>query len=115
MQWLYQSGIGATRQLVVYKEFRLPDLAFFITIFSFIGAITAWIITGNFFWMTAPLICLIGAALMHIGGKFALTPTRPRQSVTAIAIDVCLIGCYYVGRTVGPLVLLTKKSKSNAQ
>lgn len=106
MQWLYQSGVGATRQLIRFREVRLPDLAFAVTLLTTLGAIVLTTITKTGIWFAAPMLGLLSASFMHIRGKFDLPLTNSLQSVGAITTDALLIFCYYVGRTVGPALLI---------
>lgn len=103
MQWLFQSGIGATRQLIRFKEIRLPDIAFALTFVTFLGAIILTIALGFWIAFIVPLLGIFGASLLHLNGKFYLAE-KPLPAIGALLTNSLLIGCYYVGRIVGPAV-----------
>jgi GT2 family glycosyltransferase len=109
MQWLYQSGIGATRQLFRFREIRLPDLAFFATIGSLLLAIVLACVAGTALGFMVPVLGVLGASVLHMRGKFYLPSSRPLAVIGALATDALLVACYYVGRTVGPFVYLANK------
>jgi len=111
VQWLYQSGIGATRQLIRFREVRLPDLAFFATLLSTICAIILTILTSTGLWFLVPMLGLLGASFMHVRGKFSLGRDTAASNVGAILVDTLLIFSYYVGRLVGPFILLGRGKK----
>lgn len=106
MLWLYQSGVGATRQLLRFHEVRLPDLAFAGTLLATIGAIILSFVTNTGTWFVLPLLGLVGASFMHIRNKFYLPLSHLLTVVVAIIVDSVLICCYYLGRTIGPIIYL---------
>ncbi len=101
MLWLYQSGVGATRQLMRFKAVRLPDLAFAATVGSLIVAVAINIITGNVFLYAVPLLGVFGASLLHLRGKFYLSLNHGLRSAGALCTYALLIVCYYIGRLSG--------------
>jgi glycosyltransferase involved in cell wall biosynthesis len=111
MHWLYQSGVGATRQLFRFKEIRLPDLAFAATLGATILALVLCLVSGSPLWFIFPLLCVFGASFMHLKGKFWLTFRRPIASLGSLCLNTILIFCYYVGRLVGPLVYVVQVKK----
>lgn len=100
MLWLYQSGVGATRQFIRFREIRLPDLAFAATIATLALAIAVNIIYGSPLGYAIPLLGIIGASLLHLRGKFYLGAS-PFGSLAALVTNSLLIFCYYVGRLTG--------------
>jgi glycosyltransferase involved in cell wall biosynthesis len=109
MVWLYQSGVGATRQLLKFREIRLPDMSFAITFFCLIGAVILSIVTSFMVWLLAPVLCVLGASFLHTRGKFRIQLFNPR-AIGAILTDALLIISYYAGRSIGMLVYVTKAS-----
>lgn len=99
VRWLYQSGLGASRQLVRYGEVRVPDIA----LAGQAGALLA----GAYLRRRRPRLCvglpvayLLATALAHLGYKFSLK-ARPAPLLGAWAADTVLLGSYFTGRVVG--------------
>jgi len=100
--WLYQSGVGASRQLAQYSEIRVPDLAFAgqaaaIGVATVIAALRrpksplAWVV---------PIAYLFAASAAHVNRKFEARGAVGRF-VLATATDTVLLGSYFAGRAVG--------------
>jgi hypothetical protein len=111
LRWLFTTGKGATRQLLTYRQIRVPDLA--------AGAFVAGLAAGIAVAVVAsPLGLLIPAALLlaisaqHVRSRFE-TPLRRWPSVlAATAIDSSLLLAYFTGRVVGLTWLLKKLGDS---
>jgi glycosyltransferase involved in cell wall biosynthesis len=109
MFWLYQSGIGATRQLFRFKEIRLPDLAFASTVAAFVLAIVLIWWAKTYLGFVLPLLALFGASFMHLRSKFLLPFEKTLAIVGSLIVNTTLISCYYTGRLVGPAVLIKNR------
>jgi glycosyltransferase involved in cell wall biosynthesis len=101
VQWLFVTGIGASRQFYEHREIRLPDLAFFGFVFVLFASIAA-LILGTPWYIPANALAsyLTVSSAMHLSGKFALGRT-PFKSFAALLINDVLLGAYYIGRMVG--------------
>jgi glycosyltransferase involved in cell wall biosynthesis len=108
MFWLYQTGIGATRQLANFKEVRLPDMAFFGTVLALVFSVMISLITKNAVWLILPLLCLAGTSFMHLHTKFGVSLKGLFMWLCAFVVNTVLIFCYYVGRLVATILLFTK-------
>lgn len=102
LNWLFTSGLGASRQFYEHKEVRLPDLAFFgfvgLLLVSLIGVLAAAIPMALVF---AALFAYVSASsLMHLHGKFELART-PLKSLAGLLVNDTLLLAYYLGRCVG--------------
>jgi glycosyltransferase involved in cell wall biosynthesis len=100
--WLYQSGIGASRQLARYHEVRTPDVAFAGQLATIgIAALIAARRRANspFAWV-APFAYLFAVSAVHVNGKFEVRGATGR-SVLAMATDTVFLGGYFAGRAVG--------------
>jgi glycosyltransferase involved in cell wall biosynthesis len=102
VKWLFQSGIGATRQLLCFREVRMPDLA----AGGFVGVVSmaaVAMVCLNLSWLLA-LLLIVGyvsaGSLAHLYGKFELLKT-PLKSCLAIAVNDVLMTSYYFGRLFG--------------
>ncbi len=103
LSWLFESGVGASRQFYEHKQVRLPDLAFF-------GFVIAMLVTiiGGFFIPTSLLTVLIildllyvsASSAMHLFTKFNLSKTLVR-SVFGVIANMTLLVSYYLGRSLG--------------
>jgi glycosyltransferase involved in cell wall biosynthesis len=102
LRWLYQSGIGATRQYRRYRQLRVADVAF--------GACWGVAISGTVIGrllgrrgaaLALPAITCVGIAGAHTATRFELRKSGPARAGAAIATDSVLIAAYLVGRTIG--------------
>jgi GT2 family glycosyltransferase len=108
LHWLFTSGRGATRQLLVYRQVRVPDLA----VGAFVGSAAAGIAVAV---AVSPLGLLIPAAVLtavsaqHIRSRFETPPRRWRSVLAAVGIDGALLLAYFTGRVAGLSWLLRKR------
>jgi glycosyltransferase involved in cell wall biosynthesis len=102
LQWLYQSGIGATRQYRRYRQVRMADVAFGaywgVAIFS---AVIGRLLGRGGAALALPIITCIGIAGVHTATRFDLRKAGPARASAAIATDSVFIVAYFVGRTIG--------------
>ncbi|HEX8762610.1 MAG TPA: hypothetical protein VF733_02510, partial [Candidatus Saccharimonadales bacterium] len=102
LSWLFESGIGASRQFYEHRQIRLPDIAFV----GFMGLLLLGIllpILGVVPWWVSLIVLFLyvsATSLMHLRGKFYLERT-PLRSVAGLLINDTLIAMYYLGRAVG--------------
>ncbi len=114
LNYFYESGIGATRQLINFKKIRMPDIAFISTLLFTIIALIASMKTNNNILFILPLVCLIVTSFMHLQSKFNLTSYNKIIILGASLANAILIICYYIGRIVGPFLYIKKfKIKTN--
>ena len=98
--WLYQSGRGATRQLLRYRRVRVPDVATAMAVT--VGAISVagaawgrWAVTG-----VAPA-WLVGLAAVHLAYKFEARRPEAARWPAAVCAHAGLLGAYFAGRLTG--------------
>jgi glycosyltransferase involved in cell wall biosynthesis len=113
LRWLFQMGIGATRQLVSHRDVRLPDLTaagFILT--AAIGAIV--VVRGAaLYGVLIPAIYIALASTLHIRSKFRTPVRQLPQVLAAIGVDCAMLTAYFVGRLVGlPVLLFAGRSRS---
>lgn len=100
LAWLYQSGVGASRQLERYRRLRKPDVAFFVFLAS-----AALALTLKRFSKRSRLLRLLGVQLaisvLHVGGKFAFRKRELGRFALAAVTDAALLGAYFSGRIAG--------------
>jgi glycosyltransferase involved in cell wall biosynthesis len=103
LSWLFESGIGASRQLRRYRQIRQPDLV-----------LAAWLALGPVAGLLAsrgrtrtalglPTAFLLGAAGAHVATRFVWGPGQRLRFAGAVVIDTLLLGAYLSGRVVGLL------------
>jgi GT2 family glycosyltransferase len=110
--WLYQSGIGASRQLARYNEVRVPDLAFAGQLAAIgLAAVLAARRRGNspLAW-SLPLAYLLATSAVHMSQKFEARGSAGRF-VLATAADTALLGGYFAGRAVGAKSFFQRRSE----
>ena len=111
--WLYQSGVGASRQLARYNEVRTPDIAFAgqLTTIGLAMVIAARRRSTRPFAWVAPFAYLFAVAAAHVNGKFEVRGA-PRRFVQATATDAVLLAAYFAGRAVGAKSFLRSRSEN---
>lgn len=98
--WLFAIGRGATRQLLVYRQIRTPDLAACAFLFGAIaGAIVSLLVTP--FGIAIPVAILLAVSAQHVRSRFETPVRRWRSVAAAIAIDATLLLAYFTGRVAG--------------
>jgi glycosyltransferase involved in cell wall biosynthesis len=111
--WLYQSGVGASRQLARYNEIRTPDVAFAGQLVT-IGVATVIAArrraNSPFAWI-APFAYLFAVSAAHVNGKFEVRGAAGRF-VLATATDAVLLASYFAGRAVGAKSFLRRRSEN---
>ncbi len=104
LSWLFESGIGASRQFYEHRQIRLPDLAFAGFIGLLLLTVLVPLVTSLPWWIGLVVLFLYVSAssLMHLMGKFFLERT-PLRSIAGLLINDTLITAYYLGRAIGLL------------
>lgn len=102
ISWLFESGIGASRQFYEHPRIRLPDMAyaaFVVVSVTSLSLVVTQLLPG---WIALAAIAgiLITSSAMHLRGKFHLSHTVAKSGV-AIIINASILLSYYIGRTVG--------------
>jgi len=99
--WLFESGIASTRQLFTYRQWRKPDSAAALFLFTLAGSALTIQFTP---WACAiPIAFIIVVSATHIASKFEVSRT-PLRAVTSTVVHSPLITCYLVGRLLGIFV-----------
>lgn len=101
VRWLFEIGIGATRQFRTYREIRQPD----IVAFGFVGAlaigITVAALTGNPVGLAVPLCFVVAASAQHVRTRFKIGLADIARTLPAVAVNALLLTAYFAGRIVG--------------
>ena len=101
IRWLFDSGMGATRQLLVYRQIRMPDLvtgAFLVSLAA--GVLLQGIADAPAGW-AIPAAVLLAASTQHVRTRFETPATRLPNVGFAIALDSAHLLAYFAGRVAG--------------
>jgi hypothetical protein len=111
LRWLFITGKGATRQLLTYRQIRVPDLAAGAIVVGAAAGVTV-AATVSPFGLLIPAALLLAITVQHVRSRFE-TPLRRWRSVTAaIGVDSALLIAYFTGRLVGLTWLARKRPRS---
>jgi Glycosyl transferase family 2 len=101
MRWLFESGAGATRQLVAYREIRQPDLAagaFVVAAgLGVLAAVRGHRLTGA----ALPAGFVVAASVQHVRSRFETPLADWPRLAPAVAADSALLSAYFLGRLAG--------------
>ena len=100
LRWLYQSGIGASRQWARYGEVRVPDLAFVGQLTTIgVAVVASRRIDRRLAW-AIPSAYLFASSLAHVNRKFEVRGAAGRLALATLT-DAVFLGSYFAGRVVG--------------
>ena len=101
LRWLFETGSGATRQLITYGEVRQPDLA----AGAFVVAMTTGLYVAARGRRLAGATLLIGfiltASAQHVRSRFETPRSDWYKVIPAVATDCAILSAYFAGRIVG--------------
>jgi GT2 family glycosyltransferase len=101
LKWLFDTGRGATRQLVTYREVRPPDLA----TGAFVGAAALGLALAGrghrLIGIAIPAGFVLAASTHHVRTRFETPRSQWSRVTPAIAVDSGLLTAYFAGRLVG--------------
>ncbi|MEK7586277.1 MAG: glycosyltransferase [Patescibacteria group bacterium] len=109
VKWLYQSGVGASRQLKQFKKIRLPDLAYFGFLFICVTSVLSSFFFHAYVFLVVPVLYIFFTSLLHLYTKFTFHVRDIHNYFGAILVNSILIASYYSGRTTG--VFITKATR----
>jgi GT2 family glycosyltransferase len=101
LRWMFDTGRGATRQLLTYHEVRQPDLA--------VGAFACAAALGSFLAMrehrligaALPVGFVLAASAQHVRSRFETPLSHWSKVAPAVAVDSVMLAAYFAGRLVG--------------
>ncbi len=101
LRWLFETGQGATRQLITYRQVRQPDLA----AGAFVASLAAGLLTAAarrpLLGAAIPAGFVLAASAQHVRSRFQ-TPRRDwLRAAPAVAVDAALLTAYFAGRLAG--------------
>lgn len=114
LRWLFTTGMGATRQLLVYRQVRTPDLAAGAFVVSLKVGALAGIFAGPLTGAAIPAVVLLAASVQHVRTRFETPLTRLPAVGLAITLDSVHLLAYFAGRVAGLSWLLRRRAPVNA-
>ena len=113
LRWLFDTGRGATRQLLTYHEVRQPDLA----AGAFVGAAAL----GTFLAMrehrligaALPVGFVVAASTQHVRSRFETPRSHWSRVAPAVAVDSAMLTAYFAGRLVGLTALWRRPGRKS--
>jgi len=100
LRWLFTTGRGATRQLLIYRQIRVPDLAVGAFLTGLAAGVAIAVLVSPF-GIALPVLLLAAIAGQHVRSRFETPRQRWRSVTAAVAIDGALLLAYFTGRVAG--------------
>jgi hypothetical protein len=101
LKWLFETGRGATRQLLVYHEVRQPDLVSG----AFVGATALGMVLAarkhRLLGAAVPSAFVLLAGLQHVRSRFETPRSQWPRLAPAVAVDSAHLTAYFAGRLAG--------------
>jgi len=101
LRWLFETGQGATRQLITYRQVRQPDLA----AGAFAASVAAGLLTAAtrrpLLGAVIPAGFVLAASVQHVRSRFRTPPRDWPRLAPAVAADAALLTAYFAGRLAG--------------
>jgi hypothetical protein len=101
LRWLFVSGMGATRQLLVYRQVRLPDLVTAAFLASLAAGALIEVLADEPAGWVLPAVVLLAASFQHVRSRFETPLNRLPAVATAVVVDGAHLLAYFVGRVAG--------------
>lgn len=114
LRWLFDTGRGATRQLLTYREVRQPDLA--TGAFAGTTALGAYLVLRRrpLLGAAVPAGFVLTASIQHVRTRFQTPRSHWPRLVPAVAVDSALLVAYFSGRLAGLAALRSNESRRHA-
>ena len=100
-RWMFQIGVGATRQLNVYRHIRIPDLTYFGFLIIAVLSVSAAVLLGNYAYLILTPSWILITSLLHVMSRFRSSLAHTPRLLLASIANSCLIASYYCGRSYG--------------
>lgn len=101
LRWLFETGQGATRQLIAYREVRQPDLAAGAFAASLAAGLLAVRARHPLLGAAIPAGFVLAASAQHVRTRFHTPGPDWRRVAPAVAVDAALLTAYFAGRLAG--------------
>lgn len=115
LKWMFDTGKGATRQLLTYREVRQPDIA--------VGAFAGAVVLGSFLAVrrhrrigaALPVGFVLAASAQHVRSRFETPRSSWSKVAPAVVADSAMLTAYFAGRLVGLTVLRRRPDPALSQ
>jgi glycosyltransferase involved in cell wall biosynthesis len=107
LKWLLASGIDASKLMIQFKRFRLPDLAFIIWLTALILAVVSLIKNTTTYGLILFVSITFFISAFHFYSKFRFLKA-PLRSLVGILLNTPLISSYLIGRLFGVFLITFK-------
>ena len=101
LRWLFDTGRGATRQLLTYHEVRQPD----IVTAAFVGASALGVLLAvrrhRVIGAVIPAGFVVTASVQHLRSRFETPKSSWPRAALAVAAHSTMLAAYFAGRVVG--------------
>jgi cellulose synthase/poly-beta-1,6-N-acetylglucosamine synthase-like glycosyltransferase len=101
LKWLFDTGRGATRQLITYGEVRQPDLV----TGAFVGTAVLGLVlkarNHGLVGTAIPVCFVLASGVQHVRTRFETPRSHWSRVAPAMAVDSAHLAAYFGGRLVG--------------
>jgi hypothetical protein len=101
LRWLFNTGRGATRQLLVYRQVRTPDVVTGAFLSSLLAGSLVGVLTGPLVGAGIPVTVLLAVSVSHVCSRFVTPLVRLPSVSLAVALDSAHLLAYFAGRVAG--------------
>jgi GT2 family glycosyltransferase len=101
LRWMFDSGRGATRQLLRYRQVRQPDLAAAAFGAAVAGGALAAARKHRAVGLLIPGAVVLAASAQHVRSRFQIPRPDWRRAALAVVADSALLTSYFAGRFTG--------------
>lgn len=101
LRWLFQTGRGATRQLIAYREIRQPDLVTGGFVASAALGLLAIVRRRRLAGAALPVGFVVAASVQHVRSRFKTPVADWPRLAPAVVVDCALLTAYFLGRLAG--------------
>ena len=111
LKWLFVTGKGATRQLFVFRQIRVPDVATAVFLTGMVAGVGVALFIGPLVGTTIPVALLLAISAQHVRSRFETPFARWRRTSAGVVIDCALLLAYFTGRLAGLFWLFRRLPK----
>jgi GT2 family glycosyltransferase len=101
LRWLFDTGQGATRQLLRYRQVRQPDLAAGAFVMALAAGLLAARARRPLLGAAIPAGFVLAASAQHVRTRFQTPPAHWRRVAPAVVVDGAMLTAYFAGRLAG--------------
>ncbi|MGP7996199.1 MAG: glycosyltransferase family 2 protein [Streptosporangiaceae bacterium] len=101
LRWLFETGEGATRQLLAYRQLRQPDLVTAAFAASLAAGLAAAATRRPLLGAAIPASFVLAASTQHVRTRFETPRPDWLKVAPAVAVDGAMLSAYFAGRLAG--------------